>query len=148
MTTCETYTGDLKILFDKDSDWDLYYQNGQPYMTDGFDTAFMLSVFGEPNFWQNDLTNNPSEKYISEFPGIIKQANVSQKTLLDGIEAIKKSLAWAIDDQVCESLEVTGSITNVYAISWNIDVIRGGISSRYSVNWDKGVIAAVKSCVM
>lgn len=148
MTTCSTYTGDLRILFDKDSDWDLFWQNGQPSMTDGFETAIMLSIFGEPNFWQNDLTNNPSEKYISEFPSVVKQANVSQKTLNDGVEALKKATQWFIDDFICETVEVTGTILNVNSIAWRVDIIKGGVTSRYEVNWNKGVIAAVTSCTI
>lgn len=142
MTECNTYTGDIRIVFDKNSDWDLLYTNGQPCMTDGFCTAVMLSVFGEPDTWQNGITSNPSEKYISAFPSVVKQANVSRATLLNGIKAIEKSLQWMIDDKACESIEVNGSIIDVYSIGWEIDVIKGSVSSKYQVNWKKGVEAA------
>lgn len=143
MTKCSTYTGDLLIQFDTDSDWDLLWQNGQPCMTDGFETAVMFSVFGEPNFWQNGITNNPSEKYISGFPEVVKQANVNQKTLNDGTEAIKRSLQWMIADSICESIDVSGEFLNVYSIGWNIDIIKGGVTSRYEINWNKGVINVI-----
>ena len=140
ITNCATYTGDLQIKFDKESDWDLEYINGQPCMTDGFDTAVILSVFGESDFWQNDITNDPNEQYNSTFPDVIKQANVSQKTLLDGISAIKKALQWMIDTKACENGLVTGEIINVYAIGWNVDIIKGGVVSKYEINWNKGVV--------
>lgn len=145
MTECSTYTGDLLIQFDSTTDWDLLWQNGQPCMTDGFETAVMLSVFGEPDFWQNGITNNPSEKYISGFPDVVKQANVNQKTLNDGTEAIKRSLQWMISDSICESIDVSGEFLNVYSIGWNIDIIKGGVTSRYEINWNKGVIAVSRA---
>jgi hypothetical protein len=87
-----TYTGDLLLVLNQNGDWDLEYINGQPRMTDGFETAVMLSVFVEPDFWQNDLTNIVAEKYISEFPEVIKNGRVDNDTLNDGISALKKSI--------------------------------------------------------
>lgn len=141
MTTTPTYTGDLLITLNTDEDWDIKWINGQPEMTDGFDTAVMLAVFGEPDFWQNDLTDDPNEKYISEFPAVIKNGQVDDDTIKDGIAAIKNAMKFMIDIGACESVDVSGGALNVYGLYWIIDVIKGNITTKYNINWSKGVIA-------
>ena len=141
MTEAATYTGDLLLLLNDDGDWDINYINGQPEMTDGFDTEVMLAIFGEPDFWQNDLTNEPAEKYISEFPALIKDANVSDKTLKDGIEALRKALQFMIDKGEAQSIDVTGEFLNVFSIGWIIVIMRPTAETIYNINWDKGVVA-------
>ena len=141
MTKAATYTGDLLLLLNDDGDWDINYINGQPEMTDSFDTEVMLAIFGEPDFWQNDLTNDPAEQYISEFPALIKDSNVTDKTLKDGIEAIKKALKYMVDKGEAQSIDVTGEFLNVFGIGWIIVIERPEKTSRFDINWEKGVIA-------
>ena len=141
MTDAATYTGDLLLLLNEDGDWDLSYVNGQPEMSDGFNSEVMLAIFGEPDFWQNDLTNDSAEQFISEFPALIKSAKVTDKTLLDGIEALKKALAFMKDTDQAQNIDVTGEFINVYGIGWVIDISRPTAETIYNINWDKGVIA-------
>ena len=141
MTEAATYTGDLLLLLNEDGDWDINYINGQPEMTDGFDTEVMLAIFGEPDFWQNDLTNDPAEKYISEFPALIKNAKVTDQTLKDGIEAIKKALQFMIDKGEADNVDVMGDFISVYGIGWVIEISRPTTETRFNINWDKGVIS-------
>lgn len=140
MTQCATYTGDLLLSMNTDGDWDLNYVNGQPCMTDGFDTAVMLSVFAEPDFWQNDLTVDPSEKYTSEFPEIVNNGRVDDPTINSGIAGIKKALEWMIDVAAAESIEVTGGFLNVFGLYWKVEIVKPDAVSRYDINWEKGVI--------
>ncbi len=141
MTDAATYTGDVLLSLNEDGDWDMSYVNGQPEMTDGFDTEVMLAIFGEPDFWQNDLTNDPAEKFISEFPDLIKDANVSDKTLKDGIEALKRALAFMVDKGEAQNIDVTGEFINVYGIGWEISISRPEAETKFNINWDKGVVA-------
>ena len=140
MTTAQTFTGDVLISINTDDDWDLNYELGQPIMTDGFETAVILAVFGEPDFWQNDLTDDPNEKYISEFPSIIKDGKVDNKTLKAGTAALKKALQFMIDIKAAESVEVSGSVLSVFGLGWTIDIDKGGIVSRFAINWDKSIL--------
>ena len=140
MTTAQTFTGDLLISLNTEDDWDLNFILGQPIMTDGFETAVMLAIFGEPDFWQNDLTDDPNEKYISEFPSIIKNGKVNDDTLKAGTAALKKALQFMIDINAAESVEVIGSVLSVFGLSWIIDIDKGGIVSRFEINWDKGIL--------
>ena len=141
MTEAATYTGDLKLILDEDGDWDLNYINGQPEMIDSFDTEVMLAIFGESDFWQNDLADDPAGKFISEFPELIKDANVTDKTLKDGIEALKKALQFMIDKSEADSIDVTGEFISVYGIGWIIEISRPTAETRFNINWEKGVIA-------
>lgn len=145
MTNCATYTGDLLISLNTEGDWDINYINGQACMTDGFDTAVMLAVFGEPDFWQNDLTNDPNEKYISEFPEVIKQGKVNDATIKNGIEAIKKAMKFMVDSGAASSVDVTGGVLSVFGLYWVIETIRGNITSRYTINWDKSSLSIQRS---
>ncbi len=140
MSEAATYTGDVLLLLDDNGDWDVFYVNGQPRMTDGFDTEVMLAIFGEPDFWQNDLTNDPSEQYISEFPALIKDANVTDKTLKDGIEALKKALKFMVDTGEADSIDVTGEFISVFGIGWITEISRPEKETRFNINWEKGVI--------
>jgi len=141
MTEAATYTGDILLLLDENGDWDINYINGQPEMVDGFDSEVMLAIFGEPDFWQNDLTNDPAEKFISEFPALIKDANVSDKTLKDGIEALKKALKFMLDKGEAQNIEVTGEFLNVYGIGWVISISRPTAETRFNLNWEKGILS-------
>ena len=145
MTKASTYTGDLLISLNADGDWDLNYINGQPCMTDGFDTAVMLAVFGEPDFWQNDLTNNPNEKYISHFPEVMKNGKVNDITIKNGIEAIKRSMKFMIDSGAASEVNVTGGVLSVFGLYWIIETVRGNITSKYIINWDKSLLSFNRS---
>ena len=141
MTKAATYTGDLLLLLNEDGDWDISYVNGQPRMADGFNSEVMLAIFGEPDFWQNDLTNDPAEQFISKFPALIKGAKVTDQTLKDGIETIKKALSFMVEKGEADSVDVTGEFISVYGIGWIISISRPTAETRFNINWDKGVIA-------
>ena len=141
MTEAATYTGDLLLLLDENGDWDINYINGQPEMTDGFDTEVMLAIFGEPDFWQNDLTDDPAEQYVSEFPELIEHAKVTDQTLKDGIEAIKNALKYMIDKGEADSVDVTGEFISVFGIGWIVEITRPTAETRFNINWEKGVVA-------
>lgn len=145
MTNCSTYTGDLALSINSDGDWDITYINGQPCMTDGFDTAVSLAVFGEPDFWQNGLTNDPNKKYDSEFPDVIKNGRVDDKTLKNGIAAIKKSLKFMLSIGAAQSVDVTGNMLNIFGLYWIVEIVKNDIANRYTINWDKGTISLQRS---
>lgn len=140
-----TFTGDLLIAINEDGDYDINYENGQPKMTDGFDTAVQLAVFGEPDFWQNDITEDPNEKYVSEFPETLKNGTVSDKTIKDGIQALKKAMKFMTNIKACERVDVTGGSLSVFGLYWEIEIIRGNITNRYAISWDKGVTKLIRS---
>lgn len=138
-----SYSGDLLLGLNFDEDWDINFENGQPSMTDGFETAVLLACFGESDFWQNDLTNIPAEKYISEFPAVIVDGRVNVETLKNGISALKQSLKWITDIGAAELVTVDGGVLNVYALYWTVEIFKGENVGRFQINWEKGVIEVV-----
>jgi len=136
------YTGDILIAKNSDGDFDINFQNGQPDMTDGFETMVLLAVFGDKTTWQNLITQNKNEKYISDFPEIIARATVSEKTKNDGIQALKNAMNFMIEEKIAKSISVTGLIINAYAIGWGIEIYRPTTGqTKYEINWDKGVVS-------
>jgi len=140
MTECNTYTGDIQLLINNDGNWDIKYENGQPCMTDGLDTAVILAIYGEPDFWQNELTNDENEKYISRFPALIKNSNINDDTIKDGIAALKEALSFLKNIEASDEITVTGGALNVFAIYWIIDIERPEGNIRYQINWDKQIL--------
>lgn len=141
MSNITTFTGDPTISINGELDYDLNYENGQPDMTDGFDNAVNLAVFGEPDFWQNGITDDPNEKYISEFPKVIKNGSVDNDTINDGIQALNNALKFMITIKACEEINITGGALSVYGLFWVIEIVKGGISGKYTINWNRGIIS-------
>lgn len=141
-----TFTGDLALSLNGQGDWDITYENGQALMTDGLDTCMTLAIFGDPETWQNELTNDASEKYISKFPEVIKTGRVNNDTINNGTAAIKDSLQFMIKEGMAKTIDVTGGIITVYAIQWEIDVTKpDGTNFKYNINWVKGVLSATSN---
>lgn len=134
-----TYTGDV-LIKETDGDFDATWRNGQPDMTDGFETAVLFSVFGDRDTWQNGITTQPKERYVSTFPKVVTNAGVTEATKNDGVEALKTALDWMVAIRAARSVEVEGRILSVYAIGWVIRITAtDGRVSRYAINWERGV---------
>lgn len=137
------FTGDV-LLREIDGEIDICYENGQPLMTDGFETAVLLAVFGDRRTWQNALARTPDDRYVSTFPDVIDRATVSEKTKNDGTEALKTALAFLVSSKAASAVTVTGRILSARSIGWEIDIVAPDRStgSRYLINWEKGTLTA------
>ncbi len=136
------HAGDIKIQRiesgDNAGNYDIVFSNGQPDTTSGFDTCVFLAVYGDKNTWQNAIARNESEKIISDFPQIIAQGTVSEKTKNDGVQALQKALKFLKDIKAVKEISVTGRITNVYMIEWEVEMIRNNNESeQYSLRMNK-----------
>ena len=133
-----TYTGDPLIATNFDGNNDIEYQNGQPVMTDGLETCVFLAIFGEDGPW-NGMTSDASERMESDFPAVIRRANVSDDTREEGRVAIEKALAFLVDIKAASSVEVFGEILSARSIGWEIDIeAPTGNGGKFFVNWEKG----------
>lgn len=136
-----TFTGDI-LIREKDGDFDIEYENGQPLMTDGFETCVLLAIYGARNTWQNSLARTPEEKYISTFPDVIARATVSEATKKDGTVALENALAFLVSSKAASSVTVTGTILSVYAIGWSIEITAPNGKTPFLINWEKGSLTA------
>lgn len=133
-----TFTGDV-LIRETDGDFDALWENGQPLMTDGFETGVLLAIYGNRNTWQNSLARTPEEKYTSTFPDVIARATVSERTKKDGTAALESALAFLVSSKMASKVIVTGQILSVYAIGWGIDIYSpSGVRTRFGINWEKG----------
>jgi hypothetical protein len=132
------YTGDILIQQLDDDNIDIKFVNGQPEMTNGFDTFVQLAVYGE-DWWGNELTNNESEKMKSDFPSIIRRGNVSDTTANDGTKALEKALQVMKTEKMAKNITVEGAIISVYGIGWQIEIeALTDTTLKYFINWERG----------
>lgn len=139
MTIQNNYDGDVLLLVDHTTgEIDMEYKNGQPKMTQGFETCLLLSIFGE-DCALNGMTTDTTEKFTSTFPEVIRRKRVSESVKNDGIKAIERSLAYMVQERMASNVSVTGTILGVHAIGWGIDITApDGTGRRYELNWING----------
>jgi len=136
------YTGDLLIALDEDGNFDIDFQNGQPQMTNGFETMVLLAVFGE-DYFGNDIVDHEYEKMKSDFPNVIKRNTVTDKTKNDGTAAIQRALDFMIELRIAEKIIVSAEIVSVHAISWLVEIYRPETGDiKFQINWDNGELTA------
>ena len=137
----DKYNGDVLIQMNPDTlELDMVYKNGQPEMTQGFETCLLLAIFGE-DCVQNGMTTDTSEKFTSTFPEVTSRKTVSENVKNDGIKAIERATAFMVTERMASSITVTGAIVGVHAIAWYIDVVSpDGNGRRYELNWINGNI--------
>jgi len=136
-----TYTGDVLLQQTDEGNVDATFENGQPLMTDGFETCVILAVFGEAGP-QNGMTQNPAERFSSTFPEIIRHATVSDTTRQDGEKAIESALAFMVSEKIASSVTVAGVILSARAIGWYVEIVAPSGVTRYAINWEKGSLTA------
>ena len=139
MTIQNNYDGDVLITYNRDTEeYDMQYENGQPKMTQGFETCLLLSIFGE-DCALNGMTTDTNEKFTSTFPEVIRRKRVSESVKNDGIKAIERSLAYMVQERMASGVSVTGTILGVHAIGWGIEITApDGTGRRYELNWMNG----------
>ena len=135
----DNYNGDVLIEMNPDTyELDMIYKNGQPKMTQGFETCLLLSIFGE-DCALNGMTDDTNEKFTSTFPEVIRRKNVSENVKNDGIKAIERALSYMVQERMASNVSVTGTILGVHAIGWNINVTApDGTGKKYELNWING----------
>ena len=139
MTLQNNYDGDVLITYNSDDEqYDMQYENGQPKMTQGFETCLLLSIFGE-DCALNGMTTDTNEKFTSTFPEVIRRGYVSETVRNDGIKAIERALSYMVQERMASNVSVTGTILGVHAIGWNIEITApDGTGRRYELNWING----------
>lgn len=139
MTIQNNYDGDVLLTVDHTTgEIDMEYKNGQPKMTQGFETCLLLSIFGE-DCALNGMTTDTNEKFTSTFPEVIRRKRVSETVKNDGIKAIERALAYMVQERMASNVSVTGTILGVHAIGWEIKITApDGTGRRYELNWING----------
>lgn len=137
-----TYTGDVLIKYNAETnEYDIEWLNGQPTMTDGLESCVLLAIFGSPCI-HNGMTDDQSERFISEFSSIIERAKVNDDTRNNGTAALERALAFLVREDIASKVTVTGKIINAFAIGWSVDIEAPTSGGRFVINWERGTLTA------
>jgi hypothetical protein len=137
-----TFTGDLLLAQLEDGSLDIFFENGQPHMTNGFETYVISAAYGE-DCWINAIVRKESEKMKSKFPGIIRRNVVSDKTKNDGTAALNEAFAPVVTENIAKKVNVEGTIINANRIQWIVEFVAlTDETLRFFINWEQGVLTA------
>lgn len=114
------------ILLNKDNGYyDISFDsNGDFTLTEGFETAILMSIFCEKRAnenqisraefrrgdWSNEL-NDIIDYEVGSLFWLLEQSRATQETLNDGITYITEGFSWMIEDGYLEDIEITGTLT-------------------------------------
>ena len=54
-------------------------------------------------------------------------------------------MKFMIDSGAASEVNVTGGVLSVFGLYWIIETIRGNITSKYTINWDKSLLSFNRS---
>ena len=135
-----TFTGDLLLTQLEDNSIDIFFVNGQPSMTNGFESLVIMAAYGE-DWWGNAIVRKESEKMNSKFPGVIKRNVVTDKTKNDGTQALNEAYAFVVSEKIAKAVNVEGEILSANRIQWTVEfVILTDETLKYFINWEQGVL--------
>ena len=135
-----SFKGDIRLKQDEDGDWVIDFQNGQPIMTEFFDTTVLLYMFGIDS-WYNDIVDKEPEKMKSLFPVFINSATVTDSAVSTGRKFLIEALQPLITKKIAKSVGVVGEIISIYVIAWTIYITKfDGEESKFSITWEKGAV--------
>lgn len=137
-----TFTGDILLSQLEDGSIDWFFANGQPSMTNGFETLVILAAYGE-DWWGNAIVRKESEKMKSKFPAVIRRNVVTDKTKNDGTQALNEAFAFVVTEKIAKAVNVTGEILTANRIQWIVEFeALTDESQKYFINWDQGVLTS------
>ena len=143
-----TQEGDV-LLCQTNDDGEINIEFGIAQMTQGFETALYVSLFGgnieddgRPEnlltFWGNLVEVGPVNKYISRTQNLIEGLPITSGNLRRVEDAAKLDLAWLLEENIASSIEVVASIPglNKIKISVTIEAIGEEQTFEFTENWE------------
>lgn len=116
---------DIKLVLNED---DGYYdidfdENGDFLMTNGLETAILMTVLAERRADESEITsadkrrgdwsnesNDINEYEVGSKFWLIDQARILQETINVGIDSLESGFEWMIDDDIIKEVNVDGDI--------------------------------------
>lgn len=139
--------GDVE-LFQTDDNGDIEFLNGFISMTEGFESAVYLSLFGGNydddgrdgnvlQWWANFITTEPTERYRSETQNIIEGLPVTSFNLRRVEDAARRDLSWLLTRSIASSVEVSARVLGRHNLELTIDIKAEGDESQFVFveNW-------------
>ena len=114
---------------------DLILDGGDLLVGNGLDSAAILSLFGgnvddsgsqaaeELQYWGNVIETDPNRSLRSETQHLIESLPVTSGNLRRVEDAVKRDLAWMVDEKLVQSMEVDVELVGVKRIRIVIDLL-------------------------
>lgn len=116
---------DIQLKLVDNKYYDISFTNGDFTLTNGLDTALLMSVYGEKRAnssevpvqylqrgWWGNLFNDVENYEVGSKLWLLYQARRNQDTLNRGITYLNDGFKWLLQDTFIDRVEVTGEITN------------------------------------
>ena len=141
---------DIALIFDG-SGFDLVIEDGDFKNEEGFDTAIWVSLFTDARAsesqvlapenrrgWMGNLVSDVEEREVGGLLWLAEQRRLTQDSLNEIVDYVRKSLNWFIEDNIAQKIEVSGEIVprSGIAISIIITTSDGSTSSHYIPMWE------------
>lgn len=143
----ETQQGDY-LLFHTPDNGDLNIENGILKMTESFETAAYLSLFGgneeddgspdNPLQWWGNLGENDTAKHMrSETQYLLRSLPATSNNLLKLQDAIKRDLNWLLTTRAASEINVALSIPALNRVNIVVSIRAEGPEERFEFteNW-------------
>ena len=136
------------LLVQTNDDGDIDVTDGVVSMTQGFESAVFLSLFGGnveddgrvDNFaqwWANHDEPDAAAQYRSELQHLLGRIPAVSGNLRRLEDAARRDLAWLLDEKVASSVEVAASLSGVNLVRMRVDITAAGVlySFEFTENW-------------
>ena len=111
---------DIKLIKSKNEIYDIDFENGDFALTDGLDTAILLSIFAEKRASKEKVTDPLKRRghFSNEFANIegyqvgstqwlfTEQSENSESNTTQLENSVKDGLRWLVDDKICKKVIV------------------------------------------
>lgn len=141
---------DIKLTQDANGNYDISIANGDIEAVEGFDTSLLVSLFSDarapqylvsiPENQRGWICNtiNENGRELGGLLWMVDQRKLTQDTLNDAIDYVRKSLNWYIEDGLLTDIQVSGNIVPRYGIQIEIIIVaeNGVTETRYYNLWE------------
>ena len=149
---------DIKAFQNTAGEWTLGITDGDLTEEDGFDTAIAMSLFTDARApdnavvipekrkgWMGNLESPVEDRELGGLLWLVDQSKLTQDTLNTSVNYARLALNWFIEDQIANSIVVTGEIVPRSGIRLKVvfTALSGKISTHYFNLWEQtGINAA------
>lgn len=133
-------SGDV-LLFQTLDDGDICIENGLVQMTESFEAAVYLSLFGgniDGEWWGNRDIDDPVFKQVSRTQSLLMSLPAITSNLVRVQGAVKSDLKWLLDQGIASSVEVVLVMPKLNKIQIAVKIRADGAISEFNFteNWE------------
>lgn len=123
------------LLFQTPDGGEVTFENGQPLMDDGLETAVYLSLWGgneedsggdegKPHeFWGNKIESDPAKKLRSGTQFLLRSIPITSGNIVLIEDAVAQDLAWMVDTKLASFVGGTVSIPALNTIRIDVKIV-------------------------